>query len=173
MTKKKNPQAEPPEACQDQSPDQVQEQTPCESENLQNQLGDLNDKYLRVLAEYDNYRKRSQKERESVYGDVQSATVAQLLPVLDNLDLALTQPCGDEEYKKGVELIVKQFREVLEKLGVQEIPAQDQPFDPLLHDAVLHIENEDLPENTVALVMRKGYTLGDRVIRHAMVQVAN
>lgn len=139
----------------------------------QAQYQQLNDKYLRTLAEYDNYRKRSQKEREGVFGDAQAMTAGLLLPVLDNLDLALQQPCADEEYKKGVELIVKQFREILEKMGVKEIPAQGQPFDPRYHDAVMHVEQEDLPENTVSQVLRKGYQLGDRVIRCAMVQVAN
>lgn len=139
----------------------------------QAQYQQLNDKYLRTLAEYDNYRKRSQKEREGVFGDAQAMTAGLLLPVLDNLDLALQQPCADEEYKKGVELIVKQFRDILEKMGVTEIPAQGQPFDPRYHDAVMHVEQEDLPENTVSQVLRKGYQLGDRVIRCAMVQVAN
>ena len=106
----------------------------------QAQYQQLNDKYLRTLAEYDNYRKRSQKEREGVFGDAQAMTAGLLLPVLDNLDLALQQPCADEEYKKGVELIAKQFREILEKMGVTEIPAQGQPFDPRYHDAVMHVE---------------------------------
>ena len=131
------------------------------------------DQYMRVLAEYDNYRKRSQKERDSVFSDAQAMTVEQLLPVLDTLDRALEQKCADEEYQKGVELIAKQFKETLEKMGVTEIAAQDQPFDPRFHDAVMHIEQEDLPENTVSLVMRKGYIMGEKVIRHAMVQVAN
>ena len=139
----------------------------------QAQYQQLNDKYLRTLAEYDNYRKRSQKEREGVFGDAQAMTAGLLLPVLDNLDLALQQPCADEEYKKGVDLIAKQFREILEKMGVTEIPAQGQPFDPRYHDAVMHVEQEELPENTVSQVLRKGYQLGDRVIRCAMVQVAN
>ena len=139
----------------------------------QAQYQQLNDKYLRTLAEYDNYRKRSQKEREGVFGDAQAMTAGLLLPVLDNLDLALQQPCADEEYKKGVELIAKQFREILEKMGVTEIPAQGQPFDPRYHDAVMHVEQEELPENTVSQVLRKGYQLGDRVMRCAMVQVAN
>ena len=131
------------------------------------------DQYMRVLAEYDNYRKRSQKERDSVFSDAQAMTVEKLLPVLDNLDRALEQKCADEEYQKGVELIAKQFKEALEKMGVTEIAAQDQPFDPRFHDAVMHIEQEGLPENTVSLVMRKGYIMGEKVIRHAMVQVAN
>ena len=133
----------------------------------------LNDKYTRVLAEYDNYRKRSQKERESLFSDAQAMTVEQLLPVLDNLDRALEQNCADPEYQKGVELIAKQFKEILEKMNITEIPAQGQPFDPRYHDAVMHIEQENLPENTISLVMRKGYIMGEKVIRHAMVQVAN
>ncbi len=139
----------------------------------QAQYQQLNDKYLRTLAEYDNYRKRSQKEREGVFGDAQAMTAGLLLPVLDNLDLALQQPCADEGYKEEEELIAKQFREILEKMGVTEIPAQGQPFDPRYHDAVMHVEQEELPENTVSQVLRKGYQLGDRVIRCAMVQVAN
>ena len=160
-------------------PEQVQQPEPEEQPapdplaESQAQYQQLNDKYLRVLAEYDNYRKRSQKERDGIFGDAQAMTAGLLLPVLDNLDLALQQPCTDEEYKKGVELIAKQFREILEKMGVTEIPAQGQPFDPRYHDAVMHIEQQDLPENTVAQVLRKGYQLGDRVIRCAMVQVAN
>ena len=159
------------QAAQSGAPEPAEQPDPLAESQAQYQQ--LNDKYLRTLAEYDNYRKRSQKEREGVFADAQAMTAGQLLPVLDNLDLALQQPCADEEYKKGVELIAKQFREILEKMGVTEIPAQGQPFDPRYHDAVMHIEQEDLPENTVAQVLRKGYQLGDRVIRCAMVQVAN
>ena len=98
---------------------------------------------------------------------------AQYRGIHPNLDRALEQKCADEEYQKVVELIAKQFKEALEKMGVTEIAAQDQPFDPRFHDAVMHIEQEGLPENTVSLVMRKGYIMGEKVIRHAMVQVAN
>lgn len=177
MTKKKKEEQveetcggqQPVEACPEEQPGgEAAAEKNCEAE-----IKELNDKYIRVLAEYDNYRKRSQKERDGIYADAQAATVAQLLPVLDNLDLAESQSCGDEEYKKGVDMIAKQFREMLGKLGVTEIPAVGQPFDPNLHDAVLHVEDQDLPENTVSMVMRKGYIMGERVIRHAMVQVAN
>lgn len=167
------PEQVPDQPEQEEQP-ALEEQTPADPlAESQAQYQQLNDKYLRVLAEYDNYRKRSQKEREGIFGDAQAMTAGLLLPVLDNLDLALQQPCADEEYKKGVELIAKQFRDILEKMGVTEIPAQGQPFDPHYHDAVMHIEQQDLPENTVAQVLRKGYQLGDRVIRCAMVQVAN
>lgn len=152
---------------------EAEAEAPQPKEDWKEQYQQLNDKYIRVLAEYDNYRKRSQKERDSVFSDAQAMTVEQLLPVLDNLDRALEQKCADEEYQKGVELIAKQFKETLEKMGVTEIAAQDQPFDPRFHDAVMHIEQEGLPENTVSLVMRKGYIMGEKVIRHAMVQVAN
>lgn len=167
------PEQVPDQPEQEEQP-ALEEQAPADPlAESQAQYQQLNDKYLRVLAEYDNYRKRSQKEREGIFGDAQAMTAGLLLPVLDNLDLALQQPCADEEYKKGVELIAKQFRDILEKMGVTEIPAQGQPFDPHYHDAVMHIEQQDLPENTVAQVLRKGYQLGDRVIRCAMVQVAN
>lgn len=175
--KKKEDQAEETCTGQQTPPDAEQGTQPAPEaaaeKDAQAACKELNDKYIRVLAEYDNYRKRSQKERDGIYADAQAATVAQLLPVLDNLDLAESQNCTDAEYKKGVEMIAKQFREMLEKLGVQEIPAVGQPFDPNLHNAVLHVENDDLPENTVAMCMRKGYIMGERVIRHAMVQVAN
>lgn len=183
MTKKKEEakQEETTQAagaeCQEENGQQAAapEGAECQAEAPapKDEMKELNDKYLRVLAEYDNYRKRSQKERESLYGDAQAAAVAQLLPVLDNLYLASQQKCADEEFKKGVDLIIKQFNETLEKMGVQEIEAQGKPFDPNLHDAVMHVENDDLPENTVAGVMRRGYVMGERVIRHAMVQVAN
>ncbi len=159
-----------PEAAEAEA---AEAEAPQPKEDWKEQYQQLNDKYIRVLAEYDNYRKRSQKERDSVFSDAQAMTVEQLLPVLDNLDRALEQKCADEEYQKGVELIAKQFKEALEKMGVTEIAAQDQPFDPRFHDAVMHIEQEGLPENTVSLVMRKGYIMGEKVIRHAMVQVAN
>lgn len=161
-------QAEERPACPGQ-----EEAAPAEEMVTKTEYQQLSDKYLRTLAEYDNFRKRSQKERESIYSDVTASTAAALLPVLDNLELAVKQNSSDAEYKKGIELIEKQFRELLEKLGITEIIAEGQPFDPLLHDAVLHTENDDLPENTVAQVMRTGWQMGEKVIRHALVQVAN
>ena len=142
-------------------------------ESLAKLLSDGNDKYLRLAAEYDNYRKRTTKEKESIYADAKLDTVKPFLDVADNLDRAVTQFEEGDPHRQGMELICKQFTAVLEKLGVTEIEALGQPFDPEKHNAVMHIDDESLAENTVAEVFRKGYQMGDRVVRFAMVKVAN
>ncbi len=131
------------------------------------------DRYLRLAAEYDNFRKRSQKEKEATWANAKADTVAALLPVYDNLERALKQETSDSAYKKGVEMTMNQLNEVFKKLGVETIDAQGQPFDPVYHNAVMHEEDENLGENTVAEVFQTGFKLGDRVIRCAMVKVAN
>ena len=131
------------------------------------------EKYLRLCAEYDNYRKRSQKERESLYADIKADTLLKFLPVYDNLERALAQPTTDEAYRKGVEMIMTQFNTTLEKLGITEIEAMGQTFDPNIHNAVMHIEDESFGENEVVEVFQKGFRLNDKVIRFAMVKVAN
>ena len=131
------------------------------------------DQFLRLAAEYDNYRKRTAKEKEGLWADAKADTVQAFLPVYDNLERALKQTCADEAYKKGVEMTMNQLKEVFAKLGVTEIEAQGKPFDPNLHNAVMHIEDENLGENTVAQVFQAGFMLGEKVIRFAMVQVAN
>ena len=131
------------------------------------------DQFLRLAAEYDNYRKRTAKEKESLWTDAKADTVQAFLPVYDNLERALKQETADEAYKKGVEMTMNQLKEVFAKLGVTEIEAQGKPFDPNLHNAVMHIEDENLGENTVAQVFQAGFMLGEKVIRFAMVQVAN
>ena len=144
-----------------------------ELETLQKAKDELYDKYLRTLAEYDNFRKRSQREKDAIYGDATIDAVKKLLPVLDNFERALNYECKDEEFKKGISLIQNTLVEVFENLGVKEIPAIDQQFDPNLHEAVMHIDNPAYEENIVTDVYRKGYMLGDKVIRHTMVVVAN
>ena len=131
------------------------------------------DQFLRLAAEYDNYRKRTAKEKESLWTDAKADTVQAFLPVYDNLERALKQDTADEAYKKGVEMTMNQLKEVFAKLGVTEIEAQGKPFDPNLHNAVMHIEDENLGENTIAQVFQAGFMLGEKVIRFAMVQVAN
>ncbi len=133
----------------------------------------LNDKYLRLLAEYDNYRKRSQKEKDALYGDIKANTLKDFLPVYDNLVRALAQPTEDEAYKKGVEMIMTQFNKTLEKLGITEMDCLGQKFDPAFHNAVMHVEDAEKGENEIVEVFQKGFMLGDRVIRFAMVKVAN
>jgi molecular chaperone GrpE len=144
-----------------------------ELEALQKAKDELYDKYLRTLAEYDNFRKRSQREKDAIYGDATVDAVKKLLPVLDNFERALNYECKDEEFKKGIALIQNTLVEVFDNLGVKEIPAMDAQFDPNLHEAVMHIDNPAYEENIVTDVYRKGYMLGDKVIRHTMVVVAN
>ena len=142
-------------------------------EKLKEAIREQEDKYLRLLAEYDNYRKRSQKEKENAWTTAKADAVKEFLPVFDNLERALKQETADEAYAKGVEMIMTQFWTTLEKLGVTEIPAQGLTFDPNLHNAVMHVDDESLGENTVAEVFQTGFQIGDKIIRHAMVKVAN
>ena len=144
-----------------------------ELESLKDQVAGQEDKYLRLAAEYDNYRKRTAKEKESLWTDVKADTAGAFLPVYDNLERALKQDTADEAFKKGVEMTMNQLKEVLTKLGITEIPAQGQPFDPKYHNAVMHVEDENFGENTVCDVFQAGFQLGEKVIRFAMVKVAN
>ena len=143
-------------------------------EGLAGQLSALNDQHLRLMAEYDNYRKRTQKEKESIYQDAKADTIGKFLEVYDNLERAVSQE-GDEDnvHKKGMTMIFHELQGILEKLGVTVVDPVGQPFDPEKHNAVLHIEDENLGENVVSQVFQKGFLLGEKVIRHATVQVAN
>ena len=131
------------------------------------------DRYLRLAAEYDNYRKRSARERESIYSDVRADTVTKFLPVYDNLVRALEQSTADEAYRKGVEMIMTQFKDILGRLGVTEIESVGQTFDPALHNAVMHDVDEEQGENIIVQELQKGFKMGDKVIRFAMVKVVN
>ena len=172
-TTPETPVEETPQAPEVEETFTVTRQQMEQFESLAKLLSDGNDKYLRLAAEYDNYRKRTTKEKESIYADAKLETVKPFLDVADNLDRAVTQFEEGDPHRQGMELICKQFAAVLEKLGVTEIEALGQPFDPDKHNAVMHIDDESLAENTVAEVFRKGYQMGDRVVRFAMVKVAN
>lgn len=138
------------------------------------QLETVKDQYTRLAAEYDNYRKRTAKEKESIYQDAKIDTIQEFLAVYDNLERAVAAEGGDDSpHKKGMEMIFVQYKKILEKLGVTEIEAKGQPFDPNRHNAVMHIDDENLGENVVAQVFQAGFMLGDKVVRHAVVQVAN
>ena len=137
------------------------------------QLAAANDRYLRICAEYDNFRRRSQKEKDGLYGDIKADTIQKFLPVYDNLERALKQGTEDEAYRKGVEMIMTQFESTLEKLGVTVIESLGQTFDPALHNAVMHIDDEAKGENEIVEVFQQGFKLGEKVIRFAMVKVAN
>lgn len=148
-----------------------QEQT--EEEKLTAELAETKDKYLRLMAEYDNYRKRTAKQIVEMSATVKGDTIAQLLPIYDNFERAANAESSDEKYKSGVEMIFNQLTEAIKKLGVEIIDPTGQPFDPNIANAVSQIEDPELGENTVAQTFQKGYKIGDRVIRYAMVVVAN
>ena len=131
------------------------------------------DAHLRLAAEYDNFRKRTIKEKEASYGNGKADAVAKLLPVYDNLERALNQETSDAAYKKGVEMTMNELVKIFTGLGVEIFGEVGQEFDPNIHNAVMHIESEELGENTIAAVFQKGFKLGDKVVRFAMVQVAN
>ena len=158
-----------------QEPESQTETDPllAELESMKDQMAQQEDKYLRLAAEYDNYRKRTAKEKETLWGDAKADTAGAFLPVYDNLERALKQETADEAFKKGVEMTMNQLKEVLSKLGVTEIPALGQTFDPNLHNAVMHIDDENFGENEVAEVFQAGFQCGEKVIRFAMVKVAN
>ena len=131
------------------------------------------DQFLRLAAEFDNYRKRTQKEKEASYGNGKADAVAKLLPVYDNLERALNQPTEDTNYKKGVEMTMTQLVTIFNGLGVEIFGEVGENFDPELHNAVMHTESEELGENTISAVFQKGFKIGEKVVRFAMVQVAN
>lgn len=150
---------------------------PSEEDKLREQLKEQNDKYLRLMAEYDNYQKRTQREKAQRYADAVADTVAMLLPIGDNIERALKTEVTSEDAKKfkdGVELVMKQFMDALSKLDVKPIPALGEQFDPNLHNAVMHVEDESVDDNTVVEEFMKGYIYKDsKVVRHSMVKVAN
>ena len=131
------------------------------------------DAHLRLAAEYDNYRKRTAKEKEASYGNGRADAVAKMLPVYDNLERALLQPTEDIAYKKGVEMTMNELVKIMTSLGVEIFGNVGEQFDPNIHNAVMHIESDELEENTISAVFQKGFKIGDKVVRFAMVQVAN
>ena len=131
------------------------------------------DAHLRVAAEYDNFRKRTVKEKEASYGNGKADAVAKMLPIYDNLERALNQACEDAAYKKGVEMTMNELLKIFTSLGVEVFGNVGDEFDPNLHNAVMHIDSEELAENTIAQVFQKGFKIGEKIVRFAMVQVAN
>lgn len=139
-------------------------------------LSEANDKYTRLFAEYDNYRKRTAKERAGIYTDASAEVLTEVLPILDNMERALKfkdAQGGEENMAKGIEMIMKSFSDVFEKLGVMEIESLGKTFDPNLHNAVMHIDDDSFGEGEIVEVFMKGYIKGDKVLRHSMVKVAN
>ena len=159
---------ENPEVTEEATPEAVPEVDPWEEK-----YNAERDAHLRVAAEFDNFRKRTIKEKEASYGNGKADAVAKMLPVYDNLERALNQPTEDAAYKKGVELTMNELVKIFTGLGVEIFGNVGENFDPNLHNAVMHIESEDMGENTISQVFQKGFKIGEKVVRFAMVQVAN
>lgn len=172
-----NPEAENPAeeaAAEEKSPvNEELEKAKADLEAAQKELAEYKDKYLRLMAEYDNFRKCSVKEKADIYPEATAKAVEAFLPMADNFERALSTETTDEKYKSGVKMIYSQLGEAFKSLGVEVIDRVGETFDPNLENAVSRIEDENLGENVVAQVFQKGYKRGDRVIRHAMVVVAN
>lgn len=171
----------PAVSAKEQPPRKSGEELEKEIDQLQKKLKEAEEKekeekdlLLRTAAEYDNFRKRTAREKESAYSDAVSETVQDFLPVEDNLERALAQKeCSVQDLRKGVEMVQKQMQTALQKLGVEEMGKEGEPFDPGVHNAIAHVEDKKSGKNTVTKVYQKGYKIGDKVVRHAMVQVAN
>ena len=175
MSKKTKPEAEEQEQVKTEAPAEETAKADAKpATDWEAKYNDLNDRYLRMAAEYDNFRKRSQREREQAYTDAVSRAVTALLPTYDTLERALKAETADTEYKKGVELTMTQLTESLKGINVTVIDAAaGTAFDPNFHNAVMHVEDESLGENVIAETFQQGFQIGDKVIRHAMVKVAN
>lgn len=172
-TKAAQPETEAAQQAEDKKPEEAKQQEASEFEKAQQALAREHDSYLRLAAEYDNFRKRSQKEKDNLYTEIRSETVEKFLPVYDNLERALAQETQDTAFKKGVEMTMNQLVSVMEKLGVVSFGAAGETFDPQLHNAVMHTEDDTLGENVIAEVFQKGFKVGEKVVRFAMVKVAN
>ena len=153
--------------------EQKEEKKDCIIDQKQHELDELNDRYKRVLAEFENYKKRSSKERETLYNSILGDVVGVFLPVVDNLENALKAETKDSEYKKGIELVLKQFKDILKSKGVEEISGVGETFDPSQHEAVSSIQDPEKGVQEIVQEYRKGYKIGSKVIRHSMVVVAN
>lgn len=167
-TLQENEEASKEEATQEEAPKEKSKE-----EELSESLAETNDKLMRILAEYDNFRKRSQKEKDSLYDRAVADTVSKFIPIVDNIERATAQECSDPEYAKGVNLIKDMLMTILGDLKVEEFGCEGDEFDASMHNAVMHIDDENLGENVIANVMQKGYKIGDKVIRFAVVTVAN
>jgi len=173
MAKKKKEEAVEKEQTQAVDTEVVTEEAPNECEKLTEELAQLHDRHLRLAAEYENFRKRSAKEKEDLYTEIRAQVLTKFLPVYDNLERALKQETTDEAFKKGVEMTMTQLCEIMKSMGVEEIPDVDHEFDPNMHNAVMHIDDESYGKNIIVEVFQKGFIINGRVVRYSMVKVAN
>lgn len=171
--KDENVEEKQEDIVQEQENQPKEEKIDCIIDPKQQEFDELNDRYKRVLAEFENYKKRSGKERETLYNSILSDIVEVFLPIVDNLENALKIETQDTEYKKGIELVLKQFKDILKAKGVEEIPTVGETFDPALHEAVSSIQDPEKNAQEIVQEYRKGYKIGHKVIRHSMVVVAN
>ena len=170
MAKKEKQQETPVEEVKEEV---VEEIAAPETDPWEEKYNAEHDQYLRLAAEFDNFRKRTIKEKDASYGNGKADTVAKMLPIYDNLDRALNQPTEDEAYKKGVEMTMNELMKIFTGLGVEVFGAVGDSFDPELHNAIMHNEDKNLGENVISMVFQKGFKIGDKIVRFAMVQVAN
>ena len=170
---KEDPVEETPVPEEERVPEAAAEEAAPETNPWEEKYNAEHDAHLRIAAEYDNFRKRTVKEKDAAYGNGKADTVAKILPIYDNLERALNQPTEDTAYKKGVEMTMTELVKILNGLGVEIFGEPGDSFDPNLHNAVMHTEDESLGENVVAQVFQKGFKIGEKVVRFAMVQVAN
>lgn len=179
MSKKKTQAGESPEtveketAAEETAEENTADERDAVIEELNKKLLEANDKYLRTVAEYDNFRKRSQKEKEAIFSDSKTDIIGKFLPVIDNFERAASAETDLESYKKGIEMTVNQLLDVFKSFGVEAYGEKGEEFDPNIHNGVMHVDDETLGENVISDVYMKGYKLGDKVIRHATVIVAN
>jgi molecular chaperone GrpE len=157
----------------EKKPETVEEKLQAKIEEQKEEIDEKDDRIKRLMAEFENFKKRSDKERLGMYNSVMGDVVMKLLPVLDNLEKAVAAESKDEQYKNGIEMVEKQFQDVLKANGVKEIESIGKPFDPSLHEAVSLVEDSNLGPKTIKEEYRKGYTIGDKVLRHSLVVVAN
>ena len=170
MAEKKKKEEVKEEIQEEVTPEETVQQPENEFEKKYN---DVNEKYMRTLAEYDNYRKRTIKEKESIYPEAKAVVIEKFLPIMDNFQRAIDSAENKDGFYEGVVMLKKQMDDVLTALGVEEIKSVGETFNPELHNAVMHIDDEEAGENVIVEEFQKGYKIGDRVIRHSMVKVAN
>ena len=172
MAKKEKKQEVPAEETVE-TPEVQEQETASEVNPWEEKYNAEHDSFLRLAADYDNFRKRTVKEKEASYGNGKADAIAKILPIYDNLERAMNQACTDEAYKKGVEMTMNELLKIFGTLGVEIFGQVGEEFNPELHNAVMHTEDESLGENVISQVFLKGFKLGDKVVRFAMVQVAN
>ena len=178
-TKKEKPEQQPqqPDTAPEQPKEEAKQETqPAQDDQvkkLTEENAQLKDQLLRKMAEFDNFRKRTAREKEELAAHVKAGCAEPIISLIDNFERALSCPCSDTEFYKGIQMLSTQFTDMLKNLGIEEIEALGKPFDPNLHNAVNQVQDDQYPENTVSQVFQKGYKMGDKVVRHAMVVVAN